>query len=67
MSKWTKIRKLPIIIEIRDVKGNFEEITTIEGNKLMVDRSNVIARGTEGELYPIKRSLLKKNYEEVKE
>jgi hypothetical protein len=65
MPKWTKIRKLPVTIEIRDVEGDFEEITTIEGNKLMVDRTNVIARGTEGELYPIKRNLLKKNYEEV--
>jgi hypothetical protein len=56
-----------VIIEIREVEGDFEEITTIEGNTLMVDRSNVIARGTEGELYPIKKDLLTKNYEPVED
>jgi hypothetical protein len=42
-------------------------IKTIEGNTLMVDTSNYIARGTQGELYPIRKDIFAEIYDLIED
>ena len=69
MSEWKKCRKLPIIVHFREVKGDREEVITLEnreGDSLVAKADeDYIMKGVEGELYPIKKALFHKTYEIV--
>ena len=71
MRKWMKCRKLPIIVNFREVKGDREEIITLEnreGESLVAYADeDYIMKGVEDELYPIKKTLFHKTYEIVED
>ena len=71
MSEWTPCRKLPIIVHFREVKGDREEIITLEnreGDSLVAKADeDYIMKGVEGEVYPIKKALFRKTYEIVED
>ena len=78
-----KFRKKPVVIEAIQFRGNFDEvekfvggdaefrdgelvIATLEGALHASDRDWII-KGVKGEFYPIKDSIFRETYEEVKD
>ncbi len=65
MTEWMKCRKKPIEVEYREVIGEKEEIETREGKLFGYKDQDYIIRGTEGEIYPIKKQIFEKTYERL--
>ena len=67
--EWTPCRKLPIIVHFRKVKGDREEIITLEnreGDSLIATADeDYVMKGVDDELYPIKKDKFHKTYEIV--
>lgn len=65
---WAKCKKKPIVVEFREVKGNSEQIETLESEgregilTAHADKDFII-RGVDGEVYPIKKEIFYKTYE----
>ena len=64
---WNKARKIPLIVEYREVIGEMEEIETREGRLFAYKGKDVIIRGVQGELYPCKKDIFKETYIEMEE
>ncbi len=66
--EFKKCRKLPIIVNFREVEGE-EEIFTLENREgeSLIAKSNedYIMKGVDGELYPIKKELFHRTYEVI--
>lgn len=67
MSEWKKCRKKPILVEFREVKGECEEVPTLEGTLFAYPDRDVIIRGVQGEVYPCKRGIFDETYDIVNE
>jgi hypothetical protein len=63
LGEWRKARKKPVEIEFREVEGAYEVIQTREGQLIAFKEKDLIIRGVEGELYPIKKNIFVKTYE----
>lgn len=63
--EWKRCRKKPIEVEYREVWGEAEKIKTREGTLYGYKNEDYIIRGTEGELYPIKKKIFKKTYDKL--
>ena len=60
---WRKARKLPKVIEFREVKGSEEELNTLEGKVTAYADRDFVVRGVDGEVYPCKKDIFRKTYE----
>lgn len=63
MVDWRKARKKPVEIQFREVEGAYEVIQTREGQLIAYKEKDLIIRGVDGELYPIKKDIFAKTYE----
>ena len=64
---WKKCRKLPVIIEVREVKHNEFGIETLEGYKECNLADHFILKGVRGEEYPIRQDIFNETYEVLDE
>ncbi len=64
MSDWKKFFKKPILVDAR-VATEADTVNTFEW-KMRADPGDYIIQGIEGELYPCKREIFEKFYDEVK-
>jgi hypothetical protein len=62
---WSKCRKKPVVLEVREVIGRLEVIKTLEGELIAKAEKHFIIRGVNGEQYPIEKSIFKKTYEMI--
>lgn len=60
---WKKCRKKPVTVEVREVNGLSEMISTREGKLMAFHDTDLIMRGVRGELYPIKKDIFNETYE----
>jgi hypothetical protein len=66
--KWLKARKKSIVVDVREVVGDAEDIKTMDGNTFTtVKATHFIMRGVKGELYPIEKKTFFETYEFVKQ
>jgi len=64
---WRKCRKKPLVVEFREVEGDFEVIKTLEGDLGAHKEKSFIMRGVNGEIYPIDKGIFYKTYDILKE
>jgi len=62
---WNKARKKPVVIEYREVKGEKEELDTLEGKVTAYADDDFVLRGVDGEVYPCKKDVFWQTYKEV--
>ncbi len=71
MNNWKKCKKKPIVVEYREVEEPNEKIHTLENEKegtlVAYPDKDYIIRGTEGEIYPIKKQIFEKSYDIIEE
>ena len=60
---WKKYRKKPVVIEAKEIKET-TVISTLEG-AMQGNPGDMLIRGVEGELYPCKKDIFDKTYDEV--
>lgn len=60
---WKLCKKRPITVEYREVKGK-EKIKTREGTLYAYQGKDYIIRGVSGEIYPIKKEVFERTYEQ---
>ena len=66
---WGKARKKPVVVEFREVQCSENQlgewIETREGKLIGYKDQDLIIRGVEGELYPIKKNIFEKTYDVI--
>ena len=66
---WGKARKKPVVVEFREVQCSENQlgewIETREGKLIGYKDQDLIIRGVEGELYPIKKTIFEKTYDVI--
>lgn len=65
MGEWKKYRKKPVVVEARLAETG-EVIETKEGT-LTASEGDLIIRGVQGEVYPIKPDIFRETYEPVED
>ncbi len=65
MIRWRKCRKKPVVVEFREVLGQWEVINTKEGVLTAFRDTDYIIRGVNGEHYPIKKEIFYKTYDVI--
>jgi len=61
--EWRKARKLPKVIEFREVQGEKEVLDTLEGEVTAVSKQDFVVKGVDGELYPCKKDIFRQTYD----
>ncbi len=61
--KWKQCRKLPIVVEFREVMPNEDGVETLEGYKPCDPAIHYIMKGIKGEIYPIAKGIFHDTYE----
>ena len=66
---WGKARKKTVVVEFREVQCSENQlgewIETREGKLIGYKDQDLIIRGVEGELYPIKKTIFEKTYDVI--
>lgn len=57
MLKWRKARKKPVVVEFREVKGEFEIVETLHGLVKANKLSDYIVKTIQGDIYPCDKLL----------
>lgn len=65
MVNWKKARKKPVVIQFREVIGEFEQVQTREGILKGFKGKDFIIKGVEGEVYPIAKQIFYKTYDVI--
>lgn len=59
---WRKAKKLPKVVEFREVEGDEEELDTLEGKVTAYSDRDFVVKGVDGEVYPCKKDIFRKTY-----
>ena len=62
-SEWGKAQKKSVVIEFREPIGNVEVVHTLNGDVQAKRGKDLVARGVDGELYPIDKTIFAKTYD----